>query len=335
MTLILPEHYQAKLSLRQTQMAVQEIRTTFAKKFSSSLNLQQVTAPLFVQSKTGLNDNLNGVETPISFTAPALPGQKLEIVHSLAKWKRVALKKYSFAVHEGLYTDMKAIRKDEILDNFHSLYVDQWDWERVITRDARNLATLQYTVQQIFQAIQQVADYIRELYPQATPTLPEELYFITTQELLERYPNLTPKQREMEICRQWGAVFVMQIGATLSDGKKHDGRAPDYDDWQLNGDLLFWDELLQAVLEISSMGIRVDASALQKQITVAKVPERLQYPYHQAILHDELPLTIGGGIGQSRLCMLLLGKAHIGEVQASIWSQEMRQQCQTAQISLL
>ncbi|UQS82017.1 aspartate--ammonia ligase [Bombilactobacillus folatiphilus] len=337
MSLIIPKDYDPKLSIRETQNAIRYIRETFQTEFGKAMHLERLSAPMFVQPQTGLNDNLNGVEQPVSFTMQALDDdeQPLEIVHSLAKWKRSALKRYGFGLHEGLYTNMNAIRKDEAVDNLHSIYVDQWDWEAVIDRSERTLTTLKQTVQRIFKVIKHLEDEVWYRYPEAVYHLPEEIHFITTQELLDRYPDLTPRERENVICQELGAVFLMQIGGELSNGEKHDGRAPDYDDWQLNGDILFWYEPLQCALEVSSMGIRVDEKSLQSQLEMSGATKRLQYPYHQAILYNELPLTIGGGIGQSRICMLLLGKAHVGEVQASVWPQAMVEQCQTAGIQLL
>ncbi|MBA1434130.1 aspartate--ammonia ligase [Bombilactobacillus bombi] len=335
MHLTIPKDYDPKLTVRQTQEAIRYIRETFQDELGQELNLTRLSAPMFVEHSTGLNDNLNGIEQPVSFTMQDLPGQTLEIVHSLAKWKRVALKKYGFKMHEGLYTNMNAIRKDEDLDNLHSSYVDQWDWEKVIAQDERNEATLKATVRQVFKVIKHMEHEVWYKYPQAVHTLPEKIHFITTQELEDRYPELTPKQRENKICQELGAVFLMKIGGVLKSGQRHDGRAPDYDDWQLNGDILFWYEPLQCALEISSMGIRVDAQSLQAQLKEAKAQDRLQLPYHQMVLNAQVPYTIGGGIGQSRICMLLLGKAHIGEVQASAWPQAMLDQCAQHQIQIL
>ncbi|NVY96429.1 aspartate--ammonia ligase [Lactobacillus sp. DCY120] len=335
MQLVIPKDYDPKLSLRETEAAIRYIRETFQTEIGQKLNLERLSAPMFVDRATGLNDNLNGIERPVSFTMPELPGATLEIVHSLAKWKRYALQKYDFQVHEGLYTNMNAIRKDEELDNLHSVYVDQWDWEKVITKEERTLTTLKQTVKQIFAVIKHLEHEVWYRYPNAIYRLPEEIHFVTTQELADQYPELTAKQREDRICQEYGAVFVMQIGGKLTTGERHDGRAPDYDDWQLNGDILFWYEPLQRALEISSMGIRVDEDALVRQLADLDAQERLQLPFHQMILHQQLPYTIGGGIGQSRLCMLLLGKAHIGEVQASVWPEEMLAECEQHQIHIL
>jgi len=335
MHLIIPKSYDPKLSVKETQQAIRYIRETFQTEFGKELNLSRLSAPMFVTKASGLNDNLNGVETPVSFTMQDLPDETIEIVHSLAKWKRVALKRYGFDMHTGLYTNMNAIRKDEDLDNLHSAYVDQWDWEKVIAKDERNIDTLKATVKTIFKVIKHMEHEVWYKFPKAVHHLPDEIHFITTQELEDLYPDKTPKERENAITKKYGAVFLMQIGGELHSGKRHDGRAPDYDDWQLNGDILFWYEPLQLALEVSSMGIRVDADSLAKQLKLADAEDRLQYPYHQAILHDELPFTIGGGIGQSRLCMLLLGKAHVGEVQAALWPQAMIDKCEANGIHLL
>jgi len=335
MHLIIPKSYDPKLSVKETQQAIRYIRETFQTEFGKELNLSRLYAPMFVTKASGLNDNLNGVETPVSFTMQDLPDETIEIVHSLAKWKRVALKRYGFDMHTGLYTNMNAIRKDEDLDNLHSAYVDQWDWEKVIAKDERNIDTLKATVKTIFKVIKHMEHEVWYKFPKAVHHLPDEIHFITTQELEDLYPDKTPKERENAITKKYGAVFLMQIGGELHSGKRHDGRAPDYDDWQLNGDILFWYEPLQLALEVSSMGIRVDADSLAKQLKLADAEDRLQYPYHQAILHDELPFTIGGGIGQSRLCMLLLGKAHVGEVQAALWPQAMIDKCEANGIHLL
>lgn len=335
MHLIIPKNYDPKLSIIETQAAIRYIRETFQDEFGSELQLSRLSAPMFVERSTGLNDNLNGVEQPVSFSMADLPDETIEIVHSLAKWKRVALQRYGFALHEGLYTNMNAIRKDEDLDNLHSIYVDQWDWEKVIGREERTLATLQATARQIFKVIKHMEHEVWYKYPQAVHHLPDEVHFITTQALADRYPDLTPKEREDAICRELGCVFLMQIGAPLRNGERHDDRAPDYDDWQLNGDLLFWYEPLNKALEISSMGVRVDATSLRQQLHAAHQEARLQLPYHQMVLNDQLPFTIGGGIGQSRLCLLLLGKAHVGEVQASVWPAAMLQECTANHIQIL
>ena len=335
MNLIIPENYDPVLSLRQTQEAIKYIRDTFQKEFGRALMLERISAPLFVQKSSGLNDNLNGVEKPVSFQINCFENDDIEVVHSLAKWKRMALKKYGFGVREGLYTNMNAIRKDEEVDNLHSYYVDQWDWERVIEKEDRNITTLKNHVKKIFKVIKHMEHEVWYKYPHVVNRLPDRVHFITAQELENQYPDLTAKERENKICKEFGCVFVMQIGNVLQSGQKHDGRAPDYDDWKLNGDLLFWYEPLQCALEISAMGIRVDEDSLVEQLKKENCEDRLNLPYHRAIINKELPYTIGGGIGQSRLCMLLLNRAHIGEVQASIWPQEMIDECEKNNIHLL
>lgn len=335
MTLILPENYDPVLDIRHTQEAIKYIRDTFQREFGNELHLSRVSAPLFVTKSSGLNDNLNGVESPVHFDMKAIPHEDIEVVHSLAKWKRFALKKYGFQMHTGLYTNMNAIRKDEDLDNLHSAYVDQWDWEKIITKEQRNEETLRQVVRHIFKVIKHMEHEVWYKYPEAVNHLPDDIHFITTQELLDLYPNLDARQRENAIAKKYGCVFIMKIGDKLSNGEKHDGRAPDYDDWQLNGDIMFWFEPLQCALEISSMGIRVDENSLVEQLKKENCTERMELPYHQAILNRELPYTIGGGIGQSRLCMLLLKKAHIGEVQASIWPDDMIQACKEHHIQIL
>ena len=327
MKLILPDHYDPKLSVRETQEAIKYIRDTFQKEIGKEMNLSRISAPLFLEKSTGLNDDLNGVERKVSFDLAAMPGDEIEVVQSLAKWKRMALGKYGFLPGEGLYTNMNAIRRDEELDNLHSVYVDQWDWEKVITKEDRTPETLEKTVRTIFKVIKHMEHEVWYKYPQAVYKLPDEIFFIDSEELRQLYPDMTAKERENEICKQHGAVFIMRIGDKLGDGKPHDGRAPDYDDWQLNGDILFWFEPLQIALEISSMGIRVSEESLHEQLIKAGCPERESLPFHKMILNKELPYTIGGGIGQSRLCMLLLGRAHVGEVQASVWPQSMRDEC--------
>ncbi|ASG79051.1 aspartate--ammonia ligase [Lactiplantibacillus pentosus] len=335
MHLIIPKDYDPKLSVKETQQAIRYIRETFQDEFGKQLNLSRLSAPMFVEKKTGLNDNLNGVEKPVSFTMQDMGDEQIEIVHSLAKWKRVALKRYGFDMHEGLYTNMNAIRKDEDLDNYHSAYVDQWDWEKVIGKEERTVETLEATVRQIFKVIKHMEHEVWYKFPQAVHHLPDEIHFMTTQELEDMYPDMTPRERENAICKKLGCVFLMQIGWKLDSGERHDGRAPDYDDWKLNGDILFWYEPLDQAIEISSMGIRVDAESMKKQLKDADAEDRLSLPYHQMILNEEVPYTIGGGIGQSRLCMLLLGKAHVGEVQAALWPQEMIDQCAAHNIHLL
>ncbi|EKW99086.1 aspartate--ammonia ligase [Ligilactobacillus saerimneri] len=336
MSLVIPRDYDPKLSIRETEAAIRYIRETFQDEISQELNLQRMSAPMFVEKSTGLNDNLNGIEQPVSFTMAGLPGETIEVVHSLAKWKRYALKRYGFGMHEGLYTNMNAIRKDEELDNYHSIYVDQWDWEKVIAKEERTEETLKRTVRQIFKVIKHMEHEVWYKYPQAVHHLPDQVHFITTQELEDRWPELTPLERENRIAKEYGAVFVMQIGGKLRQSQEpHDGRAPDYDDWELNGDLLFWYEPLQSRIEISSMGIRVSEESMRKQLKLAHAEERKDLPFHKMLLNGELPYTIGGGIGQSRLCMLLLGKAHIGEVQASLWPEDMLAQCAAAGIQIL
>lgn len=336
MNLQIPENYDPHLSVRETQEAIKYIRDTFQREFGKEMNLLRISAPLFVTKKSGLNDNLNGIERPVGFDIQEMPGEKIEVVQSLAKWKRYALKKYGFEVHEGLYTNMNAIRRDELLDNLHSVYVDQWDWEKVIAKEERTEETLEATVRTIFKVIKHMEHEVWYKYPQAVCHLADDVYFITSQELEDLYPDLSVKDRENAIVRDKKCVFIKHIGKPLKrSGKPHDGRAPDYDDWDLNGDLLFWLPSLQRALEISSMGIRVDEKSIVTQCKAANCEGRLTLPYHQMIVNKELPYTIGGGIGQSRLCMLLLNKAHVGEVQASIWPQEMIDSCEKHNIHLL
>ena len=323
MNLIIPENYDPVLDLRQTQEAIKYIRDTFQKEIGRALHLSRISAPLFVQKSSGLNDNLNGFESPVSFTINEIPGEQIEVVHSLAKWKRMALKKYGFKMHEGLYTNMNAIRKDEEVDNLHSYYVDQWDWEKVISKEERNMETLQYTVRKVYAALRETEEYISRRYNYIDPILPEEITFITSQELENLYPSSTPKEREYKIVKEKGAVFISQIGKELISGEKHDGRAPDYDDWELNGDIIVYYPVLDIALELSSMGIRVDEEALERQLGLAGCPERAELDFQKALLNHELPYTIGGGLGQSRICMYCLRKAHIGEVQSSTWPEEI------------
>ena len=333
--LIFPEGYCAPLSVMETQVAIKLIKDTFERELAQNLNLTRVSAPLFVTQDSGLNDNLNGVERPVSFDIRDA-GSDVEIVHSLAKWKRVALKKYGFGPDAGLYTDMNAIRRDEVLDNLHSVYVDQWDWEKVITAKDRTLPFLQETVRDIVDAVCSTADELRWKFPELKAIrLTREPTFITTQELEDLYPDLTPKERENAFTRAHGTVCIMQIGGQLKSGIRHDGRAPDYDDWTLNCDILFWHKALGCALELSSMGIRVDPAAMTRQLEAAGCPERAELPFHKMLLEGKLPLTMGGGIGQSRLCMLLLGKAHIGEVQVSLWDAETKAVCERAGVQLL
>ena len=334
--LIIPKDYDPKLSIRETQEAIRYIRETFQDEFGKEMGLNRVSAPMYVEKSSGINDNLNGYEKPVSFTMKDMPGETIEVVHSLAKWKRMVLKKYGFGLHEGLYTNMNAIRKDEDLDNFHSSYVDQWDWEKVISKDERNEKTLKETVELIFKVVKHMEHEVWYKFPNAVYHLPDKIHFITSQELEDKYPELEDaKDRENAICKELGCVFVMQIGDVLKSGKRHDGRAPDYDDWKLNGDILFWYEPLQCALELSSMGIRVDEDSMVEQLKKTGDEDRLKLQYHKMILNKELPYTIGGGIGQSRLCMLLLGKAHVGEVQASIWPDEMLKKCEENGIHIL
>ncbi|WP_155287146.1 aspartate--ammonia ligase [Lacticaseibacillus zhaodongensis] len=335
MQLTIPEDYDPKLSVRETQEAIRYIRETFQDEFGKQMTLSRVSAPMMLEKGTGLNDNLNGFEQPVSFTMQEMPGKTIEIVHSLAKWKRWALKHFDFKMHTGLYTNMNAIRKDEELDNIHSIYVDQWDWEKVISKDERTKETLEATVKQIFKVLKHMEHEVWYKYPKAVYHLPDEIHFVTTQELEDRWPDYTPKEREDAICKELGCVFLEQIGGKMKSGQIHDGRAADYDDWKLNGDILFWYTPLQKALEISSMGIRVDAKAMAEQLKEAGQEDRLQLPYHKAIMSEDLPFTIGGGIGQSRVCMLLLGKAHVGEVQASVWPQDMLDKCAAAGIHIL
>lgn len=335
MGLILPEGYDPRLSVRETQSAIKYIRDTFQKEFGKEMNLERISAPLFVEKSSGLNDNLSGVERPVQFDILGIKDETVEVVQSLAKWKRMALKEYGFQPGEGLYTNMNAIRRDEKLDNLHSCYVDQWDWERVITKEERNEETLKDTVRTIFKVIKHMEHEVWYKYPQAVKILPDQVTFITSQELEDRYPGKTPKERENLITKEYGCVFLMKIGGELKSGEPHDGRAPDYDDWELNGDILFWFDQLDCALEISSMGIRVDEKALEEQLKKAGCEDRKSLPYHRMLLNGELPYTIGGGIGQSRLCMLLLDRVHVGEVQASIWPEEMRRVCKEHKIFLL
>ena len=330
----IPEHYAPVLDAYDTQRAIAYIKATFQDEFSSALNLKRVSAPLFVTEDSGLNDNLNGYERPVSFDIPAV-GAEAQVVHSLAKWKRLALKRYHFTVGNGLYTDMNAIRRDEALDNVHSIYVDQWDWEKIITKENRNLDFLKLIVRAIVRAICNTNDRLHVRYPQLRTNLTPEVSFITSQELEDMYPDKAPSEREKFYVREHKTACIMQIGGVLRSGKPHDGRAPDYDDWGLNCDIFFWDEVLDRALEISSMGIRVDAESLARQLELSGCENRRELPFHKMLLAGELPLTIGGGIGQSRLSMLLLGCAHIGEVQSSVWDAETIAACEKAGIPLL
>ncbi len=330
----IPEGYKSALGLYDTQSAIGFIKRTFEDKLMAALSLKRVSAPLFVEPSTGLNDNLSGVERAVSFDIKDAD-TTAEVVHSLAKWKRLALGKYGFYPGRGLYTDMNAIRRDEELDNLHSVYTDQWDWEKVITREDRNIEYLKETVRAEVKAMCETLDEVKKRYPQITVELCPEVSFVTTQELEDMYPDMTSKERENAYLKQHRTAFIMQIGDVLRSGKKHDGRAPDYDDWALNGDIMFWDDVLDCAIEISSMGIRVDAKSLDEQLTKTGDNDRRSLPFHQAVLNDELPLTMGGGIGQSRFCMLLLGKAHIGEVQVSVWDADTKKKCEEAGVILL
>ncbi|MDE7434334.1 MAG: aspartate--ammonia ligase [Lachnospiraceae bacterium] len=321
--LIIPQDYHSHLNLHDTQIAIKTVKDFFQNLLALELNLTRVTAPLFVDPTSGLNDNLNGVERPVSFTIRDQQDRTAEVVHSLAKWKRFALQKYGFAVGEGLYTDMNAIRRDETTDNIHSIFVDQWDWERIIPREERNIDTLQKIVRTVYRCLRKTEKYMAIQYDYIEEILPKDIFFITTQELEDMFPESTPKEREYYITKSKGAVCLLQIGDTLNSGEKHDGRAPDYDDWALNADILVYFPVLDIALELSSMGIRVDKDALLSQLEKAGCPERAELPFQKAIIEEKLPYTIGGGIGQSRICMFFLRKAHIGEVQTSLWPQEM------------
>jgi aspartate--ammonia ligase len=332
--LLIPHDYKTVLSIYETQTAIGGIKRMFEDGLSKALNLRRVSAPLFVEPQTGLNDDLNGVERPVEFDITETKGN-VQIVHSLAKWKRMALHKYGFPAGEGLYTDMNAVRRDEEMDNLHSVYVDQWDWEKVIDRISRNEQTLKETVTAIVNTICDTADKIKTQYPALTVNISRDVQFITAQQLEDAYPELPPKERETACLQEHKTVFIMQIGGTLKSGSRHDGRAPDYDDWRLNGDIMFWNDMLGCAFEISSMGIRVDEKSLDAQLTKANCNHRRGLPFHKSLLAGELPLTMGGGIGQSRLCMLILQKAHIGEVQVSVWDDATISGCKEAGIVLL
>lgn len=342
--LLVPRGYRSVLDLKETEKAIRLIKEFFQVNLAVELNLIRVTAPIFVRSGTGINDDLSGVERPVRFNIGAMDDAQAEIVHSLAKWKRLMLADYGFEHGSGLYTDMNAIRADETLDNMHSLYVDQWDWERVISNEERSLGFLKYVVEKIYGVITRTERYIAQQYPAIDPVLPEQITFIHSEELLDRYPRLTPAEREKEICRECGAVFVIGIGATLKDDRPHDDRAPDYDDWStetgngnrgLNGDILVYYPLLEDAYELSSMGIRVDPETLERQLEISGNTDRKDLLFHRRLLAGELPLSVGGGIGQSRLCMFYLRKAHIGEIQASIWPEDMVRECKAHNIVLL
>ncbi len=326
--------YSSKLNEFDTQSAIALVKEKFSSELCKALKLSRVSAPLFVKKGSGLNDDLNGVERPVQFDIKET-GEIAEVVHSLAKWKRMALMRYCFPVHTGLYTDMNAIRRDEICDNLHSIYVDQWDWEKIITAEDRNTDYLKETVRSIYGAILLTAKAVEEKYPVLDCALPDDIAFVSTYELEEKYPELTPKERENVAAKEYGAVFVMQIGGRLKNGEKHDGRAPDYDDWKLNGDILVYNRVLDSAFELSSMGIRVDRDSLLSQLKAENAEDRLKYEFHKLLVSGALPLTIGGGIGQSRLCMFLLQKAHIGEVQVSIWPEKEIKKCKSVGIRLL
>lgn len=327
--------YKPSLDIRNTEIAIKQIKDFFEDELAKVLKLTRVSAPLFVKPETGLNDNLNGVERPVAFDVKGIGGMTVEVVHSLAKWKRMALKRYGFASGEGLYTDMNAIRRDEDLDNIHSVYVDQWDWEKIIDKSQRTEKTLKSIVSEIYSVFRRTEDYITGIYPALKRFLPEDIFFVTTQELEDMYPGLTPKERERMLVKEKKAIFIMKIGDTLKSGIKHDGRAPDYDDWELNGDIVFYYPVLDIAYEVSSMGIRVDEDSLAAQLKKAGCEDRMELPFHAQLMGKELPYTVGGGIGQSRICMFFLGKAHIGEVQASVWSNEMIKECAEHNINLL
>ncbi len=344
MSLIIPANYHLKLLPETTEVAIKLIKEAFQERLSRALRLRRVTAPLFVLSGTGLNDDLNGVESPVAFPIQCMNNRRAEVVHSLAKWKRAKLGAYAIPAGYGLYTDMNAIRSCEELDNLHSLYVDQWDWERTITVADRTLDYLKHTVRQIYTALRETEEMVFEKFPHITPVLPEEVTFVHAEELLQQYPGLTAKEREAKAARRYGAVFIIGIGGDLSNGEPHDGRAPDYDDWStpngegnngLNGDLILWNPVLDIPFELSSMGIRVDEEALRRQLKLRHCEDRLQLNFHRQLLAGEMPPSIGGGIGQSRLCMFLLQKAHIGEVQASIWPEEQIAACRQHGILLM
>ena len=335
MSIIIPEGYKSPATIKETEIAIKEVKDYFERMLAKELNLTRVSAPLFVTPDSGLNDNLNGVERPVKFGIRERDDAEVEIVHSLAKWKRKALGDYGFKKGEGLYTDMTAIRRDEDTDNLHSIYVDQWDWEYIISKKDRNISTLKSIVKRVYEALKNTEVFINSRHPEITRILPENIKFITTQELLDKWPDKTPKERERLAAKEYGAIFLMQIGDKLSDGKPHDGRAPDYDDWKLNGDIIAYYPLLDISFEISSMGIRVDEDSLKSQLKKAKCTDRAKLPFHKAILEGTLPYTIGGGIGQSRICMFFLRRAHIGEVQSSVWLDKDRKSAEKAGITLL
>ena len=332
---IIPKDYHSELNLHDTQIAIKTVKDFFQNLLSQRLNLSRVSAPLFVDPDSGLNDNLNGVERPVTFDIKEQNGREAEVVQSLAKWKRYALKKYGFSYGEGLYTDMVAIRRDEDTDNIHSIFVDQWDWEKIIKKDERTIATLMDTVKVVYKCLRKTEKYMAIQYDYIEEILPHDIFFVTTQELADMFPDNTPKEREYYIAKAKGAVCIMKIGDVLENGERHDGRAPDYDDWDLNGDIIVYYPVLDIALELSSMGIRVDKKALLSQLKKAGCEERKDLPFQKAIINEELPYTIGGGIGQSRICMFFLRKAHIGEVQSSLWPEDMIAQCEENGIQLL
>jgi aspartate--ammonia ligase len=332
---IIPKDYHSELNLHDTQIAIKTVKDFFQNLLSQRLNLSRVSAPLFVDPDSGLNDNLNGVERPVTFDIKEQNGREAEVVQSLAKWKRYALKKYGFSYGEGLYTDMNAIRRDETTDNIHSIFVDQWDWEKIIKKDERTIATLMDTVKVVYKCLRKTEKYMAIQYDYIEEILPHDIFFVTTQELADMFPDNTPKEREYYIAKAKGAVCIMKIGDVLENGERHDGRAPDYDDWSLNADIVVYYPVLDIALELSSMGIRVDKKALLSQLKKAGCEERKELPFQKAIINEELPYTIGGGIGQSRICMFFLRKAHIGEVQSSLWPEAMVAQCEEHDIQLL
>lgn len=333
--IIIPEGYKSPMSIKDTEVLIKEVKDYFERALAKELNLTRVSAPLFVKPETGLNDNLNGVERPVSFGIKEQNDAVCEIVHSLAKWKRNALSVYGFEHGEGLYTDMSAIRRDEDTDNIHSIYVDQWDWERIILKEERNEETLKMIVRKVYEALKNTEVFVNSRHPEITRMLPDDITFVTTQELLDKYPNLTSKERETKAAQEYGAIFLMKIGGALSNGDRHDGRAPDYDDWELNGDIIVNYPLLDMGLELSSMGIRVDEDSLVAQLKIAGCEERAELPFQKAIIEKKLPYTIGGGIGQSRICMYFLRRAHIGEVQSSIWPDEIKEKALENGINIL
>lgn len=333
--LTVPEGYRSKMSVRETEKAIKFVKDCFQRNFIKNFGFERVSAPLFVRSGTGINDDLNGVERAVRFDILQQDDAYAEIVHSLAKWKRMALKRYGFRSGEGIYTDMNAVRRDDKCDNLHSVYVDQWDWEMVISKEQRNAEFLKMIVVRIVGAVADTLEETKKVFPSVDLSLKRDVAFVTAQEALDRYPDLDARERENALAKEYGTVFLMNIGGRLSNGKPHDGRAPDYDDWTLNGDIIFWDEVLGVAIEVSSMGIRVDSESLQKQLRERGDEDRMKNDYHQMVARGELPLTVGGGIGQSRLCMLILQKAHIGEVHSSIWPQQMCEECEKAHINLL